>query len=145
MEQKTPFEAGRAWCREHLGSEIVAPGHPLILAVMVLERFPGMSNAIYRARVEDIRTAAEVDPFIPATPKMVRQALEVLEVGLSLGAETAIARAEEKWLGLYQTRQIAEGHLYSGGKFQAKRVEVKFRERLALWQRSEQAANTAAV
>lgn len=137
MEKQKLFEAGRTWCKEHLGGEIAAPGHPLILAVMVLVRFRGMSEAIHRSGIEDVRTAAELDPFIPATPTAVRAGLQVLEVAFSQGAETAIVSAQERWNALYQAGRISEGHVYSAGKFQAKRVEELFRAYLVGWQRGD--------
>lgn len=129
------FSARRTWVSAHLrGTDMASPGHPLVLAVMVLERFGSMSEATHRRFVEDTRTDAELDPFIPATPEAVRTALEVLEIGLQLGPETAIATARERWASLYQSGIIAEGHVYSTGKFQADWVEEEFRAKLRAWQ-----------
>jgi len=113
------------WEQDRLGEPVEYPGHPLVLATMVLDRYTSL----------DAAADALGDSFIIGSGCAVRCAMDVLEAALSGNAgalESAYVHAEHYWNG-WATQTSSDAAGVTRGRVQADRMRPTFMRRLADW------------
>lgn len=120
-----------AWGMKHLGESVSYPGHPLVLATMIMDRYHSFGHAIGRELGSDYNNALS-DIFIPGAGCAVSSALDVLGLAIAGDLETAVDHAEQYWKGWeQQSPRNPERCLL--GRVQAERVRPLFMERVQAW------------
>lgn len=119
------------WENEVLGEHAEYPGHPLILACMVMDRYPNIETALCREQGREFGNALS-DNFIPGAGCAVHAALDTLRHAMDVGLEAAYAHADRYWLGWEQQNpKNVPGAAH--GRDQAERIKGKFEAQLRSW------------
>jgi hypothetical protein len=119
------------WEQEVLGEHAEYPGHPIILACMVMDRYPDLDAAERRDPGQNFSNALS-DRFIPGAGCAVNAALSTLRHALAHGLEAAYADAERYWQGL-EVQHPNNVPRAAHGREQATRAKGRFEERLKSW------------
>lgn len=120
-----------AWGMKHLGEAVSYPGHPLVLATMIMDRYHSFAHASARAPGATYDNAL-ADGFIPGAGCAVSSAMDVLMRAVGGDLETAVHHAERYWTGWEeQSPRNTERGLV--GRRQAERIRPMFMERLQAW------------
>ena len=82
-----------AWMQRHLGELVVYPGHPLVLACMVMDRYPSLAVASHHD-ADHPTYAALSDSFIPGSGCAVYAALDFLHYAQTIGLAQAYTHGE---------------------------------------------------
>ena len=122
------MESGDQFIKEVTGSYLVYPGHPLVLATVIMKAFDSLDKA---AENVDGVFAAQMDRRVPGSADSIRLALCCLKLG-ETGRKPAemINAAENIWkrnMGLGNQEQIKQGSA------QAELIEAKFIELASRW------------
>lgn len=119
------------WEKNVLGEHGEYPGHPVVLACMIMDRYQDLCTASTREPGQDDNNALR-DSFIPGTGCAVYAALHTLCLAKDQGLEAGYAHAERYWAGWEQQNpnNVAGA---AHGREQAKRIKVRFEERLRVW------------
>lgn len=117
------------WMQEHLGGVEVYPGHPLVLATIIMHTFDTFDAA--DRPTKDGWCEALADCRVPGAGDHVRAAMRVLRMGS--GGETAdemVAAANRYW-----ERCRAGGHVENveAGSAQSTKIEPAFRATASDW------------
>lgn len=119
------------WEQEVLGEHAEYPGHPVVLACMVMDRYPSLEVAVRREPGRDFGNALG-DNFIPGAGCAVHAALDTLRLAQTAGLEAAYAHAERYWDG-WARQQPNNAPRAAHGREQAERLKGSFEERLSTW------------
>lgn len=119
------------WEKESLGAHIQYPGHPLVLATMIMDRYPSLDIATSRPPGDDFVRALS-DSFIPGSGCAVHAALGFLTMSMDGRLETAKEQADRYWSG-WEQQSPANREKGWVGREQARTIEPAFLERLAAW------------
>lgn len=120
------------WEDEVLGERSEFPGHPLIIAVRVMDRYASHGHAKARRPGSEYGQAIS-DGFILGAGCAVSSAMDVLKLSLENGAEAGIQEAGRYWLG-WEKQSPNNKDRAARGRAQAERVQPMFLERLSGWQ-----------
>ncbi|MBN6738896.1 hypothetical protein KTE60_31115 [Burkholderia multivorans] len=130
MAQKLDTELDTyRWQIEHLGEGIKYPGHPLVLAAIIMFAFEGFSTASESTEHGWCRALA--DSKVPGAGDHVGAAMQVLRIGHDGGTVDAmVAEAHRYW-----DKGRAGGHdkNVDAGRAQAVKIEAVFRSRASDW------------
>ena len=130
----------RHWEQARLGGPVEYPGHPLVLATMILDRY----ETLEQARAPDPATQryrATGDLFLPGSGEAIDTAISLLECALAQPDPTspaalaeACAQAEAYWR--YAEQVFPENPTDPArGRAQGERIQAAYRERLQGWAR----------
>lgn len=119
------------WEKEHLGEHGVYPGHPIIGACMVMDRYPNLGTARERRPNSDSGNALS-DSFIPGAGCAVHAALDTLHFAQTQGLEPAYAHAARYWDGWERQNEKNKASAEQGRR-QAERIKPYFEARLKVW------------
>lgn len=119
------------WEKEVLGTHVVYPGHPIVLACMIMDRYLNLDKATEMREDEQFQAALS-DSFIPGAGCAVYSALNTLDSALKDGAESAYVRANAYWdgFGKQDARNAASA---KEGLAQFEQIKARFEHRVALW------------
>ncbi len=123
------------WGQEVLGDSVEYPGHPVILACMVMDRYPNLASACAREPGQEFYNALR-DGFIPGAGCAVHAALDTLRHAHDRGLEAAYAHAERYWLG-WEQQHPNNVPRAAHGREQCERIKAHFESRLKTWDTSE--------
>lgn len=130
----TTMDSNR-WENEVLGEHAQYPGHPLILACMVMDRYPNLETALRREQGREFSNALS-DNFILGAGCAVHAALATLRQAMGHGLEAAYAHANQYWLAWEQQNpKNALGAAH--GREQAERIRSRFEVQLNSWGKPE--------
>ena len=122
-----------AWEKEYLGEASVYPGHAVVLACMIMDRYPDLASAQRRC-VGATYPNALGDQFIPGAGGAVYAALDVLELAVTQqNLPAAYARAEYCWNCWEQ--ESAEHNKVNAerGRAQYEKLKEHFARRVKEW------------
>lgn len=120
------------WEQLFLTEHAVYPGHPLITATMIMDRYESLAHANFRPEGKDFGNALG-DNFIPGAGCAVGSALRVLQVAQGPGGvEAAKAIAADYWDGWERQHANNKGPA-AKGRMQAERILPEFVARLEGW------------
>lgn len=119
------------WERETLGECAEYPGHPVILACMVMDRYQNLGVAVRREPGQDFGNALS-DSFIPGAGCAVHAALDTLCHAQERGLEAAYAAAERYWQG-WERQHPNNVTRAAHGREQCERIKARFEGRLKTW------------
>lgn len=123
------------WEQDVLGEHGEYPGHPVILACMVMDRYPDLDAAVRREAGREFGNALS-DNFIPGAGCAVHAALDTLRYAQEHGLEAAYAHAERYWTGWEQQHQNNAPRA-AHGREQCERIKARFESQLKIWGTSE--------
>lgn len=126
-----PTTDGYRWEREALGEHAEYPGHPVILACMVMDRYPDLAAACTREPGQDFYNALR-DSFIPGAGCAVHAALDTLRHAQAHGLVAAYTHAERYWQG-WEQQHANNVPRAAHGRVQAERLKGRFEEHLTTW------------
>jgi|JI10StandDraft_1071094.scaffolds.fasta_scaffold16637_8 hypothetical protein len=127
-----PTLMSHEWCERHLGESASYPGHPLVVATMIMDRYHSFEHASDRAPGAHCENA-RADPFIVGAGCAVLSALDVLRSAVAGDVGAAMQHAERYWRAW--EAQLPENPTRGlVGRGQADRVRPLFMERLKEWQ-----------
>lgn len=130
LEHEIPelLEAGEvlSWIREVSGTDLVFPGHPVVIACAIIALYGALPSVI--AGTENGSIEALADSRIPGTSDCVRCAVHALKSGRSVSEMLDEMRR-------YWSRSQAGGHMgnVDPGIAQALKLEPYFRENVEPW------------
>ena len=119
------------WEQEVLGERAVYPGHPVILACIVMDRYPDLDTAVRREPGRAFGNALS-DNFIPGTGCAVQAALDTLRYGQEQGLNAAYSHAERYWLG-WEQQHPSNAPWAAKGRNQCEHIKTRFADRLKTW------------
>lgn len=120
------------WEQAALTEHAVYPGHPLITATMIMDRYESLAHAEFRPEGMDYGNAL-ADNFIPGAGCAVHSALRVLQVAQGPGGvEAAKALAADYWDG-WECQSEKNKPEAAHGRLQAERILPHFVARLEAW------------
>lgn len=119
------------WEKQELGEPGEYPGHPVVLACMVMDRYQDLATACICEPGHDYYNALR-DSFIPGTGCAVRAALDTLRFAQESGLDTAYAHAERYWLG-WEQQHPSNVPRATHGREQAAHIKGRFEKHLVLW------------
>lgn len=123
------------WEREVLCDHGEYPGHPVVLGVMVMDRYHSFDHANQTPRGGQYYNAIS-DSFIPGSGCAVSSTMSVLKLGLELGAEAAFKEAERYWQG-WEDQSPKNLKSAARGREQAEKMKHLFVQRLEAWKVGE--------
>lgn len=128
MATRETFEWQNQWLN---GEGVAYPGHPVVLATMVMERYESLEHA---TRLEDGRNFGNAlsDSFIPGSGCAVSCALDVLKLAQGGQQAQALERAQRYWDG-YAEQSPRNAKNVAEGLAQADLVMPRFEALLAGW------------
>ncbi|UST56122.1 hypothetical protein NF681_21195 (plasmid) [Comamonadaceae bacterium OTU4NAUVB1] len=105
------------------------PGHPVVIAVLIMTKYPSLSAAREREEGADCAVVL-ADGDIPGAGEQVGAALDILATLPREGPDAAFARATRQWhtrtARRFRDRQLP-------GQTQAERFKARFFELAARW------------
>lgn len=119
------------WEQEVLGEHAEYPGHPIILACMLMDRYPDLNTAVRREPGREFGNALS-DNFIPGAGCAVHAALDTLRHAQEHGLEAAYAHAERYWLG-WERQHPDNVPRAAHGREQCERIKTRFEDRQKTW------------
>lgn len=130
MNKKSSFEQclqdRENWCTSHLGTKVpVFPGHPVVLAAMVIDRYATLNDA--KAHMGAIR-----DGFIPGSGCAVWAALDFLDKFHSAGPSAAYKGAEQYWKN-WESQQDTNKTAAHLGRLEADKIQPYLEAVLPAW------------
>lgn len=120
------------WENEVLGERVEFPGHPTILAIMVMDRYESFDHAGAREEGAHYYNATR-DGFIVGAGCAVSSTMDVLKLAIEKGPEAAFIEAKRYWQG-WENQSPSNKDRAAFGREQAERVKPLFLQRLASWQ-----------
>jgi hypothetical protein len=119
------------WEQEVLGEPVQYPGHPVVLACMVMDRYPNLESA---TRLEPGRQFGNAlsDNFIPGAGCAVRAALDTLRYAQTGDLGAAYAHATRYWNG-WEAQDPANASGARKGREQHERIKARFEKQLETW------------
>lgn len=126
------------WEEEVLGERVTYPGHPVVLACMVMHRYPDLETALRREPGKNFSSAL-ADDFIPGSGCAVHAALDTLLSAQTSGLGAAYAHAERYWDG-WERQHANNVKDAARGREQAARVKARFEAQVKVWGSQEEAA-----
>lgn len=112
------------WEQNLLGEAIEYPGHPVVLACLVMARYPNLETAMRREPGREFLNALR-DIFIPGAGCAVHAALDTLRYARETGLDSAYAHADRYWDGWERQHPTNASRAVSGRK-QAERLKDRF-------------------
>lgn len=130
MAKKESFEQCMnlrdGWCQAHLGKRVPTfPGHPVVLACMVMDRYGSLSDA-------KADSAALKDGFIPGSGCAVWAALDLLEACQKLSLEEALKQSEHYWQN-WEAQSNANAIAAQDGRAEATHLMPFLQEHVLNW------------
>lgn len=119
------------WEQDELGESGEYPGHPVILACMVMDRYPNLESARTVDPGESSNRALR-DNFIPGSGCAVNAALNTLERATTEGLESAYKGSEDYWTG-WELQSPKNAERAAHGRAQAEKMKAGFESRLKTW------------
>jgi hypothetical protein len=108
-----------------LSEPVVFPGHPLVIALIIMERFSNLADALDERDTGIARVLA--DPGVPGNSVSLDAAIGLLELGCAgTTLDELVRHADTLW------RDASPGQLQQG-LAQGNRFEALFRERASVW------------
>jgi hypothetical protein len=108
-----------------LSEPVVFPGHPLVIALIIMGRYANLAEALDEAGTGIARVLA--DPNVPGGAAFIDSAVSLLELGCSgTSIDDLVRHADAFW------RDASPVNLQQGLQ-QAKDIETQFRERATVW------------
>ncbi|TXG99948.1 MAG: hypothetical protein E6R08_00510 [Nevskiaceae bacterium] len=127
--------ASYEWQMEVLGDNAEYPGHPVVLAAMVMDRYQSFEHAKgYRDGAQYYNAIS--DSFIPGAGCAVSSTMTVLKLALEHGPEAAFKEAERYWQG-WENQSPRNKERAENGRRQAELAKPLFRQRLQWWRIGE--------
>lgn len=120
------------WEQERLGEHAVYPGHPVILACMVMDRYPSLLAARGTDQLSPTFGNALSDSFIPGAGCAVHAALDVLRYAQVVSVEAAYELAESYWHG-WERQHPNNVPGAAKGREQCVRIKARFESMLKTW------------
>lgn len=124
-------QATYTWLMAVLGEGEQYPGHPLVVASMIMDRYPNLEAALERPEGTDYGNALS-DSFIPGAGCAVYAALDTLRVGQAEGAEAAAEVAQRYW-DSWERQSPRNAGPADRGRRQAVRIWPRFVQLLPQW------------
>jgi len=126
---------GRARFEEKIlgvGRSVEHPGHPLVVALFIMEAFPSLDAALAPSETET--QAALANELIPGAQVSVRLALTALERIASgqWGEAEAVSWLKDAWAEL-DNQRVRYPDQYRAGEVQALELESRFLDRVKSW------------
>lgn len=120
------------WEQEHLGAPAAYPTHPLVMACMVVDRYPSLAAAC-QVDPKSQFTNASRDDFLPGSGDAVHCGLDILRLLQQGQAELAWQHAERYWDVVEQNfpNRPEENPL---GREQGERIRERLLKRMAVWE-----------
>ncbi len=117
------------WQMEHLGEGVAYPGHPLVLATIIMCTFETFPKADEPTRHGWCQALA--DGRVPGAGDHVVGAMRVLRIGHEGGTVDAMVSEAQR----YWDDGQAGGHVKNidSGRAQAEKIEAAFRSRASEW------------
>ena len=122
---------GYEWELEWLGEPGCYPGHPLVVATMVMDRYQSLEHAKQRREGKSYCNALS-DGFVSGAGCAVSSALDVLEFALRGELDRALAHAQRYWEG-WEAQSTANPEKGKKGRAQADMIKPAFMQRLEAW------------
>lgn len=120
------------WAQAFFSENVIYPGHPLVTATMIMDRYENLAHAEQRFENQQFLNALS-DSFIPGAGCAVHRALDVLRlVQGSGGVEAAKALAADYWDGWERQHANNKGPA-AKGRMQAEQILPHFLARLEGW------------
>ncbi len=119
-----------AWEQEHLAEPVRYPGHPVVLACMVMDRYESFEDA-FAAVAQGGVPAALKDPFIPGSGCAVYAALDLLAEARGGRFEYALNHAQAYWHTFESSDASKEAS--AAGRAQASKMLPYFESRVKAW------------
>lgn len=120
------------WERDVLNDHAAYPGHPIVIACMIMDRYQDRAHAT-RVEPGDQFPNASADMFIPGAGCAVATAQTVLKLAQEHGVEHAFALATRYWDGYLEQDKVRNRNDYDRGLLQFERIKERFVEHLAVW------------
>ena len=121
----------RTWEQELLNEAVEYPGHPVVLACMVMDRYPDLETAMRREPGREFANALR-DSFIPGAGCAVHAALDTLRYALTIGLDAAYAHADRYWAS-WERQDSANAARAASGRKQGERLKNRFECLLNTW------------
>lgn len=128
MATRETFEWERAWLENQ---SVAYPGHPVVLATMVMERYSSLEHATRREGDRDFGNALS-DSFIPGSGCAVSCALSVLQLAQAGQREQALELARSYWEG-YGKQSPLNAPNVAAGLAQLSLILPRFEALLLSW------------
>ncbi|HCT05874.1 MAG TPA: hypothetical protein DIW86_10975 [Pseudomonas sp.] len=119
------------WADSVLGEHIQFPGHPLVLACMIMDRYPDLASATEVSAGADFSNAQR-DSFLPGTGCAITSALATLRLAAERDAGAASAHADRYWDG-WEKQSSSNQERAERGRQQAARIHPVFLAKVQAW------------
>lgn len=120
------------WAKKYLGASMtVYPGHSVVLATMVMMRYPDFATASRTEPGKNCPNALQ-DGFIPGAGCAVYAALRFLEYAQKEGLDAAYDHAERYWKG-WENQHASNVEKGLEGRRQAILIQPLFEKCFAAW------------
>lgn len=106
------------------------PGHPVVLAYLVMANFASIEDALAVARGKQVRNVFD-RPGIPGSIRNIEVALEVLKLARAASVEEALALATKQWDS--GSGFTGGGSDWARGTAQALEIWPQLLQRLKTW------------
>jgi hypothetical protein len=137
-QYNTSLQEAHEWAEQIFGERPAYPGHPILLSVLIMDRYQSLAHARLRDAGAIYSNVAS-DWFIPGAGDAVCSALDVLELALQAQADAtlkAFAEAERYWAA-WERQQPGNARSAAAGRELAERAKALFLARLAGWKSGE--------
>jgi hypothetical protein len=137
-QYNTTSQQAHEWAEQIFGQQPDYPGHPILLSVLIMDRYQSIAHARQRAAGATYSNVAS-DGFIPGAGDAVCSALDVLEIALEADADAALkafAEAERYWAA-WERQHGVNAQRAAAGRDLAERAKALFLDRLTAWKSGE--------
>ena len=114
---------------ELLGESIVYPGHPLVIAFLIVSRYPNLESALKKGKES---SSALENSYIPGAGGNVYIALDFLRQCFQIGFPRAYERACGSWANC-DNQKVLDPERHRLGVEQADRILTRLIQALATW------------
>ena len=128
-----PHDARMSWEAAHLSECVVYPGHPVVLACMVMDRYASLQEAL-APKDQHGTPAALADQLIPGAGCAVYAALDFLSDVKAGRKNRAFQEAERYWRN-WESNSGSSYRAQQGaaGRAQAEKLRPYFEDRIKVW------------
>ena len=128
-----PSSSTYQWAEETLGEHVQYPGHPVVIACMVMDRYASLAEAMDKPDGQTYGNAL-ADSFLPGSGCAVYAGLELLSAAAKTTLEDGLALATRYWEG-YAEQGNSQEHAekVARGLKQAEHLLPRLRSRFAQW------------
>jgi len=127
-------ESSQAWALELFGESPIYPGHPVLVGILIMDRYASYAHATAVAPDSPYANALR-DGFIPGAGCAVHAALDCLKRALPGTADSrtaALAEAERYWEN-WEHQSARNGPSAAIGRRQAEHAHERYFERVEAW------------